>query len=192
MILRNLFSAKQVGILYHYTSFQAGVEIVEKDFMKATDADSYGTTHKSHSGWNPSSQYTKFVSFTRDRNFHRVGRLVGGLSCRFVVDGDKLSERYRFSPYDFFHTTSTSVWDIPEFRDRKKLSKELVECVWKDREISDEDEEIILLKSNQEGIPHFLNYVIRLDYSRKDDDVADLFLEKIRKAAPKLKLGVLL
>ena len=74
--------AKQVGILYHYTLLGRAYEILTKNKL----------------GYGPN------ICFTRDKRFHYHHR--GGIAtdeCRFVIDGDKLSEHYKIKPYDYFH-----------------------------------------------------------------------------------------
>ena len=80
--------AKQVGVLYHYTKFERLFDIIKQNQLTGTDKVPY-------------------VSFTRDKNFHAKGQHGSRLGivvneCRFVIDGDKLSHRYKLEPYDYF------------------------------------------------------------------------------------------
>lgn len=77
-----LESAKQVGALYHYTSFFNLLSILEKDKLQRGP--------------------TGYVSFTRNRYFHRLPGLVGvKTDVRIQTDGDVLSEKYRLEPYKY-------------------------------------------------------------------------------------------
>ena len=84
-----LKEGKQVGILYHYTSYEACIKILQSSKIKSTEtADS--KKNKPLFG----------ISFTRDKNFHKNSRSIGNHpSCRLVVDGDKLSNKYKIIPY---------------------------------------------------------------------------------------------
>ena len=84
-----LKEGKQVGILYHYTSYEACIKILQSNKIKSTETEN-STIDK--------SQYS--ISFTRDKNFHKSFRSTGNLpSCRLVIDGDKLSNKYKINPY---------------------------------------------------------------------------------------------
>jgi hypothetical protein len=93
--LKNLLESKQVGIIYHYTTFEAGLKILYSNQLKSGEtADS--TKDNPIYG----------VSFTRDKRFHdnhTVGFDIGSSGqipqVRFTVDGDKLSNRYKIAPY---------------------------------------------------------------------------------------------
>jgi hypothetical protein len=90
-----LREAKQVGTIYHYTTFEAGLKILESNQLKSTEtADStkadpiYG------------------VSFTRNKRFHNNHNIGFDVSSfgqmpqiRFTIDGDKLSNKYKIQPY---------------------------------------------------------------------------------------------
>jgi len=90
-----LREAKQVGIIYHYTTFDNGLKILKANQLKAGEtADS--TKLKPIYG----------VSFTRDKRFHNnhnVGFDVSSFGqkpqVRFTIDGDKLSDKYKIQPY---------------------------------------------------------------------------------------------
>ena len=76
--------AKQVGTLYHYTSdFSAG-NILSNNKLKSKKG---------------------IISFTRDKNFHKDANDGGGkrngvpTDVSFELDGDKLSNRHKTTPY---------------------------------------------------------------------------------------------
>ena len=84
---------KQVGTLYHYTSLKTADAILSSGYIQGSD--------KSISGYSDEirgdNKYS--LSFTRDKNFHTVYRTIGGYpECRFVIDGDALSNKYKIQP----------------------------------------------------------------------------------------------
>jgi len=86
-----LKEAKQVGILYHYTTFTAAVNILKSGRLKSNlEGANRGTlTNPIYS-----------ISFTRDKVFHKSDRyLQKPLHCRFVFDGDKMSDKFKIQPY---------------------------------------------------------------------------------------------
>lgn len=90
-----LNEAKQVGVIYHYTTFENGLKILQSNELKGSDAaDSTNA--------NP----VFAISFTRDKRFHdnhNVGFDVSSFGqrpqVRFTVDGDKLSNKFKVQPY---------------------------------------------------------------------------------------------
>ena len=71
--------AKQVGILYHYTTIENAFKISRIDTLITSG---------------------HWCSFTRDKHFHKYGHDIGGDECRFIIDGDKLSHHYRLKPHN--------------------------------------------------------------------------------------------
>jgi len=97
-----LREAKQVGILYHYTIYENAVDILKDSNLKSGMSDD-----------NLSS-----VSFTRDKNFHKQHRTLSKFmepQCRFTFNGDKLSNKYKISPY-----VQGAVGDVDPFAKSKK------------------------------------------------------------------------
>ena len=84
---------KQVGTLYHYTSLGVANSILEDGFIKGGKSSISGY-HDSMRGDNNFS-----LSFTRNKNFHKQSRVLGEeVECRFVIDGDSLSNIYKIQP----------------------------------------------------------------------------------------------
>ena len=90
-----LDESKQVGIVYHYTTFDNGLKILQSNQLK-----SHGTADSTKT--NP--MYG--VSFTRDKRFHNNHNVGFDASSfgqrpqvRFTIDGDKLSNKYKIQPY---------------------------------------------------------------------------------------------
>lgn len=86
-----LKEAKQVGVLYHYTTYTAAVTILKEGKLKSNlEGPNRGTLDAP----------TYSISFTRDKTFHESDRhLQKPLHCRFVFDGDKMSDRFKIQPY---------------------------------------------------------------------------------------------
>jgi len=89
---------KQVGLLYHYTSFDRLLGILKSDVLYGDESVRDGANNTRMRG----------VSLTRDKNFHhqRDARASGILSrnnvliyVSLVIDGDKLSNNYKIVPY---------------------------------------------------------------------------------------------
>ena len=90
-----LKEAKQVGTVYHYTTFEAGLKILKSNQLKSSDAAD-----------STNAKPVFAVSFTRDKRFHNnhnVGFDVSSFGqrpqVRFTVDGDKLSNKFKVQPY---------------------------------------------------------------------------------------------
>ncbi len=81
-----LKEAKQVGILYHYTSVAQAIGILNDNAL-------IGNPSKDVEG-NPST-----VSFTRNQNYHNTVEFkpTGG-SARLAFDGDRMSNQFKLSP----------------------------------------------------------------------------------------------
>lgn len=95
-----LQEAKSVGTLYHFTKLKSASNIVLKNFLVAGDAPNILRKY------NQKQNFSKSISFTRDKNFLntrlKIGRrpMIGGDEVAFVVDGDMLSNYYRLMAYD--------------------------------------------------------------------------------------------
>ncbi len=81
--------SKQVGLLYHFTSLGSLASILSSDFM-VRDGE-YG-----HDDGD-------FISFTRDKNFLKLKRHITANRpyVRITFDGNKLSDKYKFTPHQY-------------------------------------------------------------------------------------------
>jgi hypothetical protein len=86
-----LDEAKQVGILYHFTSY-SGLLKIAQDGMKLKDFVAANIDKVKLGDYNQDT----YVSFTRNRDLtsDTVFR-----QCRITVDGTKLSNQYKITPY---------------------------------------------------------------------------------------------
>ena len=84
-----LKEAKQVGPLYHFTSFESLKNILTKNMI----IGSYG--NQDIKG--------RYISTTRDKNFYKSEPNLGAevLQAALVLDGDKLSNKYKIRPYAY-------------------------------------------------------------------------------------------
>jgi hypothetical protein len=94
-LLKEITEGKQVGDLYHYTTFESGLKILQSNQLKSGEADDSTKTKPIFA-----------ISFTRDKRFHNnhnVGFDVSSFGqrpqLRFTVDGNKLSNKYKIQPY---------------------------------------------------------------------------------------------
>jgi hypothetical protein len=94
--LKNILKeAKQVGIIYHYTTFENGLKILQSNELKGSEAAD-----------STNAKPVFAISFTRDKRFHD-NHVVGfeessfgnTPQLRFTIDGDKLSNRFSVQPY---------------------------------------------------------------------------------------------
>jgi hypothetical protein len=100
-----LSEAKQVGILYHYTENWLLKKIIESNTLRAP------------------------VSFTRSKDKETVSWI--GAECVLVVDGDKLSTRYKINPHQEYDEEGRFFDEMEERVDRNitDLDKYLVKVV---------------------------------------------------------------
>ena len=91
-----LKEGKQVGILYHWTSFASLYNILQENYIKGGQRirDDVKTMQ---------GDIFYGVSFTRDKFFHGWKNRHYPMEVCIIVDGDKLSNNYKIFPYnDFF------------------------------------------------------------------------------------------
>ena len=82
-ILKEITEGKQVGTLYHFTSFNGLKGILKSNILKVGDDSNFET------GGNPG-----MVSLTRNKN-------LWYFPFRIELDGNKLSYNYKISPYQW-------------------------------------------------------------------------------------------
>jgi len=95
-LLKEITEGKQVGDLYHYTTFESGLKILQSNQLKS-DHTAESTNAKPVFG----------ISFTRDKRFNNTNRAVDFTNSsfgrtpqlRFTIDGNKLSNKFKVQPY---------------------------------------------------------------------------------------------
>jgi hypothetical protein len=83
-LLNDILERKQVGTLYHFT-------------------DPVSIFHILNSG-KLISDRSGYISFTRDKNFYKMTTtLAFHPVVALIIDGDKLSDKYKITPYDYYY-----------------------------------------------------------------------------------------
>lgn len=122
-VLEMLNEYKQVGMLYHYTSLEFLLSILNDNEMKSFNRVK-----------------NKFViSFTRDKNWYY--RYKTG-PVRITINGNKLSNNYKIQPYhDLSYFNSKSATTENDEMEEMVYTKEIIN-------ITDYIIEIIIIKNN--------------------------------------------
>lgn len=101
-----LNEGKQVGTIYHFTSLKNLISIIDLNSLLPSEAIKFYTPEEKKE--NPElnsplkSKIVKAISFTRNKDFHKAEyRSIGGVDARIVIDGDKLSNKYRIEPFNY-------------------------------------------------------------------------------------------
>lgn len=112
-----LLEAKQTGTLFHYTFPDSAINILNDNTLKH-------------------GMYNKFISLTRKRNLHkykldfndnkfpRVNSV--GVHVSFEIDGDKLSQNHKISPFNFFSSRYFGKAHGDGFEDRANEQEERI------------------------------------------------------------------
>lgn len=95
--------AKQVGSLYHYTSFLGAFNILKENVI-------YEGIHKG-------------ISFTRNKNLHKTPAVSIKTQVRLEIDGDKLAEHYKLEPYTYPGTSFKKSRPFYEAEERVRKDK---------------------------------------------------------------------
>jgi len=93
---KQLDESKQVGTIYHYTTFEAGLKILQSNQLKSD-----------HTADSTNSKPVFGISFTRDKRFNNGNRAVDFTNSsfgrtpqlRFTIDGNQLSNKFKVQPY---------------------------------------------------------------------------------------------
>ena len=105
MKIDELLEAKNYPILYHHTKFVSLLNILKTNKLSAGS--------------------TGFISFTRNKNFLKQGNVgLTGVGAELVINGSKLSERYKIEPYKY-HSIDVEVPDESEERVKKTITNAL-------------------------------------------------------------------
>ena len=163
----SLNESKQVGPLYHYTSADGLKGIIQSNRINASEENYLGNE-------------LYYISFTRNKNFHKKGSKFGvKTEYRITLDGDKLSNKYKIRPFAYIPG-----WDIEDSWELDWLDDE-PESVKRDFFNTtgdyDEQEERIFFKNENGGIDNIKNYILAVD---KVEDI-----QEGRKKKPDPKKG---
>jgi hypothetical protein len=88
-IRKVLQESKQVGTLYHFTSFDSLESILKTNTIKGS--------------WGNQDVKGKYISTTRNKNFWKDDPNLGAeeLNVALVFNGNKLSNKYKIKPYAY-------------------------------------------------------------------------------------------
>ena len=148
-LINLLKESRQVGLLYHYTSEKGLKGILESNSIKASEEIYMG-------------QPLYYVSFTRNKNFHKKGNNWNvKTDYRITIDGDKLSNRFKITPFAY-----RPGWDYTENWEYNWLDDE-PENVRRDFFDAtgeyDEQEERVSFKNASGKISNIKNYILSID-----------------------------
>lgn len=135
-----LYEAKQVGVIYHYTSLQGLFDIMDDNRLYA------GTFEKE----------SNVISFTRDKFFGNRLRAGVKTDVRIVFDGNKLSNKYKIGPYQFTGAEKIKLG----------MGDDAIE--W-EQSVGDEQEERLFLPKGEHGIENISDYIIKIEFPKKYD-----------------------
>lgn len=108
-----LVERKQVGKLYHFTSKSNIKHIKECNCLLGKK---YGNVKFSDQG-------SYFISTTRDKNLHKSFPVGVAVEVRITLDGDKLSDKYKIFPFNFFKDEGLAAFMLDEKEERIDLGK---------------------------------------------------------------------
>lgn len=93
--IKKIIEGKQVGPLYHYTRTESLINILKRDTLNSSKR---GSRHKDR------QNEPNYISFSRTSNKSQFD-IADSADCVIIIDGNKLSNRYKIEPY---HDSS---WD---------------------------------------------------------------------------------
>ena len=108
--------AKQVGTIYHVCTLRAYLKYVLPEDQLVASGKYYNNVYGGDN----------YVSFTRDKSFVLDSRDDDIVLVQIVVDGDKLSERYKIGPYNDFafgENGERRAYDDPRRREMEEAVK---------------------------------------------------------------------
>jgi len=110
LLLENIDEAKQLGKLYHFTTFNGLEGILDSNEFEGSTAkvDKDDLDFKSFKMdieklKSKDINVLYFFSTTRDKLLYLKDPKIEGSVVRIVLDGNKLSNKYKISPYYFYH-----------------------------------------------------------------------------------------
>ena len=165
----NISESKQVGTLYHYTSANGLKGILQSNSIKASEEYYLGND-------------LYFVSFTRNKNFHKKGSAFDvSMDYRIALDGNKLSNKYKITPFAYIPG-----WNYKDNWEYDWLDDEPESVVRDFLNASgdyDEQEERINFKKPGSSITNIKDYILKID------KVSELTEGRKKKKDPKKGTG---
>jgi hypothetical protein len=144
-----LNEAKQVGLLYHYTSVDGLKNILQSNQLKSSEENYMGND-------------LNFISFTRNKNFDKKGQKFNvKTDYRITLDGDKLSNRYKIKPFAYIPGWSyKDNWEYDWLEDEPES---VVRDFFNATGDYDEQEERIWFKQPGQYINDIKKYILAVD-----------------------------
>jgi len=144
-----LNEAKQVGLLYHYTSVDGLKNILQSNQLKSSEENYMGND-------------LNFISFTRNKNFDKKGQKFNvKTDYRITLDGDKLSNRYKIKPFAYIPGWSyKDNWEYDWLEDEPES---IVRDFFNATGDYDEQEERIWFKQPGQYINDIKKYILAVD-----------------------------
>lgn len=107
--------SKNVGILYHFTGLISLYYIQKTDYLESNrTVDTFENLMKSYNLEDKSSWH--YISFTRNKNFHKTGQMMmdNYMSCRMHIDGNSLSNKFKIYKVNYFPDHSYRIKEAEE------------------------------------------------------------------------------
>jgi len=96
---------KQIGIIYHFTSIHSAINIIKSNKLVP-------------------SVFEKTLSFTRNSNFNKYTREgIDIIEVKFTIDGNKLSNKYKIKPFNFFSDAYNLAPEFDEDEERALIKE---------------------------------------------------------------------
>ncbi len=147
--LTNLIEGKQVGIIYHFTNKKGLDGILKSNSIKCSEE-----TYKGNDLY--------FVSFTRNKNFHKKGMSFDvKIEYRISIDGNKLSNKYKIKPFAYTPGWNyENNWDYDWLEDEPESDRR---HFFNQTGQYDEQEERISFKNSSGKVTNIKNYIIEVE-----------------------------
>jgi len=140
---------KQVGVIYHYTSFGFLIGIL--------------TTNQLGKGTIKEGRLHTPISFTRDKHFHKGTHKIGVPTdnARIVLDGDRIANNYKIEPYDYWRDPKRKLYKIDDLPKHQEEYDEKEEKMW--TPLKNLDRYIIRIELFKEKLDDMFHYLYDKD-----------------------------
>ena len=185
-----MVEGKQVGILYHTTSNKQLFKIIQENKLNAFSNDfNNSLDYRNKLGRDlkvtfagpiltNKEKYPPYISFTRNKNYKRAST-----DSVLVIDGDKLSERYKIRPYSHFGGRKNDEMEERIYRDVVDLDKYIIKVI-----LPNENEELELLL-NEKGIKYEINDIKNIMSKEIREQINISRIKQVMESDPKVGTG---
>jgi hypothetical protein len=136
-LLDILNEGKQVGTLYHWTSFKSLYHIIDSNKLISTSTTDFNSKRTKYE--------EKCISFTRSKNKNQF-YISQYSQCVLLLDGSKLSNNYKITPHHDVnsHFSNDDEFDEEQYdemeervcgRDINNLNKYIIKIIFYNKEI---------------------------------------------------------